>query len=315
MNIPEIKNILITGCGGDIAISIARILRELMNDVKLIGTDIYEDHPAVAFFDEVISIVRADNKAYKDMLGEIINDFNIELIIPSTEAEIKLLVERGDVDSIFNVPVLMANKCIVEVGLNKLETAKFLKSSGIISPWTILVGEGKPIEYPCIIKPVSGCGSKNISVVEEASFSSYSAYGNDFIWQEYLYPDNEEYTCGLYRSSSGEVRTIIIKRELQGGLTGKGLIVKNESISQILEDLALSTLLEGSVNVQLRLTKQGPVIFEINPRFSSTVMFRHKLGFKDLQWAIEDKFNMEVSEYKAPKAGTRFYRVANEVIL
>ena len=37
----------------------------------------------------------------------------------------------------------------------------------------------------------------------------------------------------------------------------------------------------GPANFQLILTKKGPMIFEINPRFSSTVLMRNYLGFTD----------------------------------
>jgi carbamoyl-phosphate synthase large subunit len=46
--------------------------------------------------------------------------------------------------------------------------------------------------------------------------------------------------------------------------------------------------LRGSMNVQLRLTDEGPRVFEINPRFSSTVLMRHRMGFSDVLWAIEE---------------------------
>jgi carbamoyl-phosphate synthase large subunit len=29
-------------------------------------------------------------------------------------------------------------------------------------------------------------------------------------------------------------------------------------------------------------------VFEINPRFSSTVLMRHRLGFSDVLWAIDE---------------------------
>ena len=39
----------------------------------------------------------------------------------------------------------------------------------------------------------------------------------DFIVQEYLDGNGGEYTCGLFRSKNGVIRTIIIKRKLTGG--------------------------------------------------------------------------------------------------
>ena len=66
--------------------------------------------------------------------------------------------------------------------------------------------------------------------------------------------------------------------------------------------------LKGSINIQLRVTNRGPVLFEINPRFSSTVGFRDKLGFKDLLWSMQLKLEEKVEKYTKPKKGTKFFR-------
>ena len=79
-------------------------------------------------------------------------------------------------------------------------------------------------------------------------------------------------------------------------------------------NLADKINLDGSINVQLRLTKKGPVVFEINPRFSSTVLFRHMFGFKDLEWSIQDKLNIELEPYEAAREGRTFYKGFNEFI-
>ena len=40
------------------------------------------------------------------------------------------------------------------------------------------------------------------------------------------------------------------------------------------------------------------MIFEINPRFSSTVLMRNYLGFTDLVWSIEEKFGLKLTKSK-----------------
>ena len=59
---------------------------------------------------------------------------------------------------------------------------------------------------------------------------------------------------------------------------------------------------------------KGPVIFEINPRFSSTVRFRDLLGFKDIQWSIEDMIGIPISDYKATSIGKKIYKGFNEFV-
>ena len=69
------------------------------------------------------------------------------------------------------------------------------------------------------------------------------------------------------------------------------------------------------MNIQLRLTDDGPIVFEINPRLSSTLVFRDMLGFKDLEWWIQSKTKQKISSYNKPKAGTLFYRGISEYIV
>ena len=72
--------------------------------------------------------------------------------------------------------------------------------------------------------------------------------------------------------------------------------------------------LKGSINVQLRITEEGPMIFEINPRFSSTAFMRHKLGFSDVNWAVKEYYDESI-ELSSASAGTVLVRTQDSVIL
>ena len=52
----NMKTILITGIGGDIAQSIATIIREERPNIRLIGTDINLEHAGSIFVDEVLPL-------------------------------------------------------------------------------------------------------------------------------------------------------------------------------------------------------------------------------------------------------------------
>ena len=136
---------------------------------------------------------------------------------------------------------------------------------------------------------------------------------NDLV--ELLLPEEEEYTCGLFRSRSGEIRSITIRRRLQGGYTCAGKVVFDQELETYLHQIAEALRLRGSINVQLKWTMKGPVAFEINPRFSSTVLFRHLLGFQDLIWAMKDLKEIDLEPYEAANEGVRFYRGPREYIV
>jgi carbamoyl-phosphate synthase large subunit len=55
------------------------------------------------------------------------------------------------------------------------------------------------------------------------------------------------------------------------------------------------------MNIQMRLTDKGPRVFEINPRFSSTVLMRHRLGFSDVLWAIDEAEGKLINFQEIPK--------------
>ena len=69
------------------------------------------------------------------------------------------------------------------------------------------------------------------------------------------------------------------------------VIYNNDELARESVDFAKKIDLFGSINVQLKITSKGPVIFEVNPRFSGTVYMRHLLGFDDLKWILNYKMN------------------------
>lgn len=308
------KNILVTGCGGDIGFGIGKILQQENIANLLIGCDVHTDHPASTIFDKCTVVVRVDNPSYLKTLESVVKEHKIDIVIPTSEPELRFFA-KNKINSISNVPLIMANQKALEVGFDKYKTAEFLKENNLPYPWTQYVKDGLPQELPCIIKDPSGCGSKNIHIVDKENVEFYSSTQNDGIWQELLLPDNQEYTCGVYGTNAGEIKTIIFKRTLQGGFTGKGEVVQNSEIKSVLIKLAKALELKGAINVQLRLTDKGAIVFEINPRFSSTVVFRHKLGFKDLLWSLKEKFNEKIDDYVPLNGRIKFYRISEEVII
>ena len=70
----------------------------------------------------------------------------------------------------------------------------------------------------------------------------------------------------------------------------------------------------GSMNIQLRLTADGPRIFEINPRFSSTVYMRNLIGFSDVIWSVKDTLNEDFTYPEIP-LNTELVRIFDSKIL
>ena len=253
------KTVLITGIGGDIAQSIATILAESRPEFRLIGVDMNDRHAGYLFVDELFKVPAASTIEYIDSIKVLIKEYSID------------------------------------IGIDKLKTIDFIASLDISVPWTIKAEGVTPKFFPCIFKSQKGSGSKNVFIVENQEDASFFANKfPDSIFQELLKPDNQEITCAVYRAKNGKIAVLQLLRELIGGLTGWAKVVSNNKVLEMCESVAAGMNLSGSINIQLRLTDKGPRIFEINPRFSSTVLMRHRIGFCDLLWAIDEAQGLEV---------------------
>ena len=287
------KNFLITGIGGDIAQNIATILRESVPFTKLIGTDIKTRHAGHLFVDEVYEVPAATTKEYFDNIKELVSKYSIDIVIPTSEKELEIfqpLVEEFGEDR-----CITAGKKVIDIGIDKIKTINFLTSLGIEVPWTISANNSIPKNLPCIFKSKKGSGSRNLFVVEnmeEALF--FSRKFPDSIFQELLVPDDQEITCAVYRAKNGKVAVLQLLRELHGGSTGWAKVIDSKEVFDMCKIIANGINLYGAINIQLRLTNVGPRIFEINPRFSSTVLMRHRIGFCDLLWSISEAQGLNI---------------------
>jgi carbamoyl-phosphate synthase large subunit len=308
-------NVLVTGCGGDIGQSIGKILKECELFESIFGTDLNLNHAGIMIFDECFILPKCNSSIYLDSLKKLIKNYSIDLLIPVSEAEIRFFYEENISEDQLGTKLIIANRAALSIGLDKLRTSEFLKENNLVYPHTSLISNSLDIKLPCIIKSRNGSGSKNIFLAkDEIDLNYLKLKFPDFIAQEYLENASEEYTCGLFRTQKGETRSLIFRRTLLGGFSGYGEVITNDSIEILLNTIAEKINLIGSINVQLRISPEGPCIFEINPRFSSTVRFRDLMGFRDVIWSVQDKLGLIVQTYAPVQSGKKFYKGFNEYI-
>lgn len=312
----EKVNVLVCGCGGDIGQSIGKILGESAYVNKLVGCDSSEDTAAKFIYPLFLQGLPCSDRDYLESLVSLVEKHRIDLVIPVSEPELRFFSAIELPADIGGAGLLTASAKALKAGFDKMETAAFLKREGLPFPATQAISEEWPEDkFPVIIKPATGSGSRDVYLAgDPETFAFLKKKHPGFIVQEYLSGDGEEYTCGLFRSSRGIIRTIIFKRELMAGFSVYGEVVKNVDIESLMHRIATGLQLTGSINVQLKLTGMGPVVFEINPRFSSTVRFRHLMGFRDVEWCMEDKLNLPLSDYHPVNPGKKFYKGFNEYI-
>jgi carbamoyl-phosphate synthase large subunit len=306
--------VLLTGAEGDIAEAVCRIICESYPDALVHGSDLSGDPwPLTAGYSRIHRLPRGDAAAYLDEVRQLQRRERFDRIIPLTGPELA----RFAGEATLQIPLVMVRRDLVLAFLDKLETVRWLQERGLPAPDTMALEDATAGVLPLIAKPRAGHGSRGLRVVRTAQqlAAAKAEAQSPMVAQALLADDDAEFTCGVFRhAASREIRTIVFRRRLVGGLTGRARVEEHDSITSMLRTLATCADLDGSVNVQLRLTPDGPSIFEINPRFSSTVMMRHRLGFQDVVWSFAGLRGMAPPPYVAP-VGTRVFRLSREIVV
>lgn len=309
------KTVLITGIGGDIGQAVATILRELIPNVFLIGIDIHERHGGSLVVDECLMAPPASSNEYLEWIEALVISRQVDLCIPLSEAELLRIANRSENEA-SGVHLLMPSVSAVKVGVDKLETAQFLSRIGCPAPWTVDANKhDNQVQFPCVFKPRRGAGSKGVFICHEPEeVEQFLRQYPDAVLQELLLPADQEITCAVYRTKDGQVGVLQMLRQLAGDVTGWIKVVNDAEVKRQCEMIAEALDLQGSINAQLRLTEAGPRIFEINPRFSSTVLIRHKIGFQDVVWAMKEALGERV-ELQIPAVGIQAVRTQGASVL
>jgi carbamoyl-phosphate synthase large subunit len=281
------KIVLITGIGGDIAQSIATVIKETLPKVRIIGVDMNSEHAGHLLIDEFFQVPEAASDDYINHIKILLNACAVDVIIPTSEQELSVFTPL--INELGEDRCITLGEKIIDIGTDKLKTMDFIASLNIPVPWSVSAKNELPTTFPCIFKAQTGSGSKNIFKVDNNKEAAFLAKKfSHSIFQELLEPEDQEITCAIYRTRDGRVSVLQLLRKLAAGITVYAKVIYNKDIFKMCKIIANGIDLRGSINIQLIITNSGPKIFEINSRFSSTVLMRHRLGFCDLIWMIDE---------------------------
>lgn len=303
---------LVTGANGDIGEAIGRILREQSSANIVDGADSSGTMPAACLFNQVHVLPPAKSPNFLPAFQDLAERY--DCVIPVPEAELIVLASQSFATRGYS-RLLMNEPWVISIFCDKLKTFEWLTDFGDISAKTMLLTEASGRELPVVVKPRFGWGSKGVEIVqsvERLALLQREASGG-WIAQTFLDADDQEYTCAIIRDGD-VINTLVMLRSLQGGLTKQAEIVSHDAIEELLTTIARGLPERAFVNVQLRVAHGKPQVFEINPRFSSTVMMRHLVGFHDLLWAIASFGGTPMSPAHIPP-GPTIYRLSREIVV
>lgn len=297
--------ILVSAVGGDIGAAVVRSLIEVTGTI--IGCDMYRHISIREPLNKFILVPSAEDFLnYKNSLKDIIKQEKVDFFIPVSEPEIKAVNAFREELENQGIKLALNNSLIIDTFLDKYETVRYLKGLNIRVPRTVLLEEYTgDFGFPLIVKSRFGSGSKTIrNVVDEIDLDYLKKKSNNqFIAQEYIGHSDQEYTTGIF-SDGISVSSITFKRKLGfGGLSVVAKLVNESFLKNLSVTIAKATGLKGSINLQTRRVDDIFIPFEVNPRISSTLLFRKKFGFNDVVWWLNILSGKQYSYTKLYKSG------------
>lgn len=271
------KVIVVTGIGGNVGQGVGRVLRALADPLRIVGVDVAERSGGSHLFDSTFTVPYAVDDGYAAALRTVCERTGADLVIPTTDAEAEAVAGMPGLPPAVVSPAPATAACH-----DKFATRPALGESGRHFVPTFLASDPEAPPKRNVVKPRRGRGSRDVHFD-----ASPAEFDDSYVVQPRL--DGVEFTTALYVRRDGAFHgAVTMERSLVHGTTMACRVSNdlNELVLQAAVDVARALEVRGPCNLQGVATDAGPVLFEVNCRFSGTTSIRHNFGFRDVEYAV-----------------------------
>jgi len=250
-------NILISSAGSQNGANIIKALRT--KDFKLVGCDCDPMSAGLYLADKRYLVPKNKELNFIPEILKIVEKEKIDVVLPTYSTEFPVFAWNADK---FKGKIVLSDYDTYQTADNKPIWMKILKDKGIPVP------EIDPVNYPKILKPIVGSGSKHQYIVND--YKEYFKYKNEANFcSEYI--EGQEYVIDGMSDLEGKMICAMprIRLVAVGGGAKKCVTLKNNKLVKIVKDIVETLGLVGAFNVQC-IEKGGKFYFiDINNRYPS----------------------------------------------
>jgi carbamoyl-phosphate synthase large subunit len=279
--------ILMTGAGGAALPFLIKSLQQ--HGYRVLAADMDPFAAGLFLADKGLVIPKADDPRFIPAIREICISESVDVIIPLVDEELIAVAEMQGTGAIPLTP----RTEFIRTCLDKYQLVETLKKYGIPAPRTCLAGSGADgIGFPCIVKPRTGRGSREVELLHSPDdYRNWclrtGSSANNYILQEYI--AGTEYTVSVVAWRDGSVQSVVPKEIIsKKGITRLAVTRNHAAIADYCTTIQEKLRGDGPFNVQLRChEKTGqPLLFEINPRYSTTVSLTILAGIDEVHGLV-----------------------------
>ena len=310
--------VLVTGGGGEGAIGLIRILKEL--GAEVFSCDITEFASGLYLADKWFIVPKAKEKqVFVKEIERIVKENKINVILCMVHDELSIFASlKEEFKKRLNCDIITSPTRTIEVCNDKVKTINALK---LIVPCPEIYED--KINYPCFIKLRSSSGTKNAFIVNDVdelnvvlmSLKKKNIGRDDLIIQEYL--PGKEYIVDVLCDFNGNLIVAVPRQRIlvKGGICVIGKTEKNKGIIDYVKKITEELSFFGPINIQFKEDSDGmPKLLEINPRFSGGLMITLLSGVNTLEFLLKLLYNEKLDKSELEWEEKTVFRHLTEVV-
>jgi len=283
-------NILVTNIGRKIYfVSFLKDLQKEFNNlnIHLADNDLFS--AAVNFgktINHKIPLVSEGNKKYLNSIKKIILKNKINLIIPLTNYDLKILSTNKKNFKKLNCEILISSYDLIDKLLNKKSSYYLCKKNNINVPnsYFNIKDVGKKRCGLFMKKYKFGNSSKGIEKIYKVTKNHFN--NNNFI-QDFIY--GQELHFDIFNDLQGNYLSSCVKKKIlmRSGETDKAEIIYKKKYKDLAKKISKKFRHIGNLDCDAILNKKGEIFFiDFNPRFGGGYPFTHIAGLNFIKLII-----------------------------
>lgn len=217
----------------------------------------------------------ASDPDFVGKMAELCRRLGIDLLVPGVDEELLALARNAD--KLTPTRLLLPHADYVETMLNKLSMIRALSEKNIPVPFSLaLTDDLKGLRFPCISKPRSSRGSRDVRVLNSSAEVAALCLALGNTAEKMLVQDKiegTEYTVQMVADAEGCLRAVVpVRVSVKRGITLRAETDTESQVIAVCRKIHQAIPASGCYNIQLMLTAEGKALpFEINPRISTTL--------------------------------------------
>jgi carbamoyl-phosphate synthase large subunit len=309
--------VLVTGAGSGVGQGIIKALRVSNLPITVIAADISKMNVGLYRADEAVIIPRVEVQNALSVMVDLLQSNKINVVMIGSEFDLEFFSKyREEIKSRSSTDVIVAPPSTIAIANDKWLTAEFLRKNNLPYAESYLpeniddaITCAEKWGYPIVLKTRCGTSSNHVYITKDSDSlrKHFPATPMPMLQRMINTPSSDlasEYTCSVFKTLDGiMLGPFTARRTVRGGTSWHIEVAPFENLYSSLLAIAAPLDFIGSLNIQLMLTEEGPIPFELNARFSGTTAVRAHFGFNEPAMALRDIFYSECLKPQVIRSG------------